>query len=50
LIQDTAALDSIVAQIAFWSEFFSKLLMAFADWTCEPVKLTFVSETVAFFI
>jgi hypothetical protein len=25
-------------------------LMAFADWTCEPVKLTFVSETVAFFI
>jgi len=26
LIQDTAALDSIVAQIAFWSEFFSKLL------------------------
>jgi len=27
LIQDTAALDSIVAQIAFWSEFFSKLLI-----------------------
>ena len=26
MIQDTAALDSIVAQIAFWSEFFSKLL------------------------
>ena len=25
-IQDMATLDSIVAQIAFWSEFFSKLL------------------------
>ena len=31
MIQDTAALDFIAAQIAFWAEFFSKLLGVFGN-------------------